>query len=199
MITSLGQDEHPHFKRLPPQGWSYGCYGIAVVELEKKEAKRMLRRRQRDDLDAERTRDVGRLDVLLAEVATGSELLYDGLSASSLDGQPLALAIGAHLACPAIPETAELFHGLFAAAGPDLERVGHTLHQLIEPLQKQAAAKQTAVERSRHFWRTMLDGLPEGCRQPLSSSCCWRRRAYCRHQGPLSLGEPPRQPRLRMR
>ena len=62
----------------------------------------MRRWRQWDDLDAERTRDVGRwLDVLLAKVATGSELQYDGLSASSLDGQPLALAIGAHLARPA--------------------------------------------------------------------------------------------------
>ena len=33
MITPLGQDEHPYFKRPPPQGWSHGCYGMAVVEL----------------------------------------------------------------------------------------------------------------------------------------------------------------------
>ena len=83
MITPMSHDEHPHFKRPPPQGWSYGCYGIAAVELKKDEAKRMRRRRQRDDLDAERARDVDRrLDILLAEVAAGSELLYDGLSAS---------------------------------------------------------------------------------------------------------------------
>ena len=77
-------------------------------------------------------------------VATGSELLYDGLSASFLDGPPLALAIGAHLPRPAIPETAKLLHGLCAAAGLELECAGHTLRQLIGPLQKQAAAIQTA-------------------------------------------------------
>ena len=60
MITPLSHDEHPHFKRPPPQGWSHGCYGAAVLELEDNEAKRARRRRQRDDLDAERTRDVGR-------------------------------------------------------------------------------------------------------------------------------------------
>ena len=59
MITPLGQDEHPHFKRPPLQGWLLRCYGIAVSWLKKNEAKRMRQRRQRDDLDAERTRDVG--------------------------------------------------------------------------------------------------------------------------------------------
>ena len=38
-------------------------------------------------LEEERARDVSRrLDALLAEVTVGSERLYDGLSASSLDG-----------------------------------------------------------------------------------------------------------------
>ena len=46
------------------------------------------------------------------------------------------------------------------------------------------------------FWHAMRDGLPEGCRAPLSPTCRWRRRAHCRHQGDrLCLGEPPWQPR----
>ena len=88
MITPLGHDTHPHFKPPLPQGWSLRCHGIAVDWLERREAKRM-RRRQciwRDGLDTETVREVGeKLGNLLAQVATGSELLYDGLPVSSLD------------------------------------------------------------------------------------------------------------------
>ena len=104
MIAPLNSDEHPHFKRPPPQGWSRGCYAAAVLQLEGNEAKRACRRRQRVNLDEERADDVREcLDALLTEVTVGSERLYDGLSASSLDGQPLALAIETHLGRPAIP------------------------------------------------------------------------------------------------
>ena len=48
------------------------------------------------------------LDGLLAEVAVGSELLYNGLPASFLDGQLLTIVVKAHLVHPAIPATAEL-------------------------------------------------------------------------------------------
>ena len=143
----------------------------------------MLRRRRRDGLDTERVQDVGeQLDALLAEVAAGSELLYDGLPASSLDRQPLALAIGAHLARPAIPTAVKLLGGLCTTVGLCMGRAGRTLRQLTEALQKQAAMTQTAVERSQCFWCAMLDELPDRCRQPLSLSCCWWRRAHCRHQ-----------------
>ena len=57
------------------------------------------------------------LDRLHTEVTVGSELLYDGLPAAPLDGQPLAAAITAHLACPAIPAAEELLAGLCAAVG----------------------------------------------------------------------------------
>ena len=56
-------------------------------------------------------------------MGAGSELLYDGLPASSLEGQPLAMiAVKAHLARPAIPAATELLRGLCAAAGLCLER-----------------------------------------------------------------------------
>ena len=89
-----------------------------VLEPERNEAKRACRRRQQADLEAYRARDVSRrLDVLLAGVTADSELLYDGLSASSLDGQPLALAIETHLGQPAIPPPQALLRSLCAAAG----------------------------------------------------------------------------------
>ena len=76
MITSLSHDEHPHFKQPPPQGLSHGCYDAAVLKHVGNEAKRAHCRRQRDGLDAERTRDVGeQLDVLPPGVTTGSEVL----------------------------------------------------------------------------------------------------------------------------
>ena len=113
-----------------------------------------------------------------------------------LDGQPLAIAIEAHLARPAIPAATELLRGLCAAAGLCLERAGCALRKQVKALREQAAAVQAAMERSQSFWRTMLGRLPEGCRRPLSSSCRWRRRAHCRHQGRrLCLGEPPWQPK----
>lgn len=161
-----------------------------------KRPKRMRRRRWRDGLDPERVLEAHKqLDDLFAKVAAGSELLYDGLPASSLDGQPLAVAIEAHLARPAIPAAAELLRGLCTAVGLCLERAGCTLHQQIAALQEQAATLQAEVERSQRFWRAMLSELPDGCRRPLSSSCRWRRRAHCRHQGRLCLSEPPWQPR----
>ena len=154
-----------------------------MLELEGNEAKRARRRRQQDDLDAERARDVGkRLDVLLAGVTTGSELLYDGLSASSLDGQPLALAIGVHLDRPAIPSPQTLLYDFCAAAGLCMERATSGLRSKIANLRAQAEAIGAAVERSQNFWRTMRDGLPEGCHVPLAPTCRWRRRAHCRHQ-----------------
>ena len=39
----------------------------------------------------------------------------------------------------------------------------------IEALRAKAVAVQSAVSWSREFWRTMLDGLPAGCRLPLSN------------------------------
>ena len=125
------------------------------------------------------------MDILLAGVTEGSEKLYDGLPASSLDGQALAVTITDHLARPAIPSAPTLLRGLCAAAGLCLDRAAGTLRDNI-----------AAVERSRSFWRAMLDGLPGGCRAPLSSTCHWRRRAHCKHQGRrLCLGEPPWQPK----
>ena len=44
--------------------------------------------------------DIG--EALLAEVTVGSERLYDGLPALSLDGQPLALAIDIGCCCGAV-------------------------------------------------------------------------------------------------
>ena len=193
MITPLGHGTHPHFKLPQAQGWALKRCDNAVVWLGQKEAKRLRHRRRRDGLDSGRVLEVRKtLDDLLTEVAAGSELLYDGLLASSLDGQPLVIAIEAHLGRPAIPAAAELLRGQCTAAGLCLERAECTLREQTAALQERAAAVQEAVERSQRFWHTMLDGLPAGCRRPLSSSCRWRRRAYCRHQGRrLCLGEPP--------
>ena len=54
-----------------------------------------------------------------------------------------------------------------------MERAMGALCAKIEGLWTQAEAIGTAVERSQSFWRTMLDrdGLPEGCRAPLSPTC----------------------------
>ena len=71
-----------------------------------------------DCLESVRLRDVrAALDSLLANVVVGSELLYDGLPASSLDGQPLATDIVAHFARLAIPSARELRRGLRTASG----------------------------------------------------------------------------------
>ena len=184
MVTPLSSDEHPHFKRPPPQGWSHECYAAAVLDLAGSEAKRARHRRQRVGLEEERARDVSRrLDALLAEVTVGSERLYDGLSASSLDGQALTLAIEAHLGRPAIPPPSELLQGLCAAAGLSVDRATASLRLVVDDLRLQAEAIGTAMGRSQNYWRAMLEGLPEGCRAPLSPNCRWRRRAHCRHQG----------------
>ena len=90
----------------------------------------------------------------------------------------------------------ELLGGLFAAAGPCLERAGLMLCGPIRALRAKAAAVQSAVSRSREFWRAILDALPAGCRLPLSATCRWRHRAHCKHQERrLRLGEPPWQPK----
>ena len=117
MVTPLDSGDHPHFKRPPPQGWSRECYEAAKLELADNKAKRARRQRQRAGLEDERAIDVRRrLDALLDEVTAGSELLYDGLSALSLDGQALALAIETHLGRPAIPPPSELLQGLCTAS-----------------------------------------------------------------------------------
>ena len=91
--------------------------------------------RQRNSSDPGRMRDVrAALASLLAEVSVGSELLYDGLPALSLDEQPLATATVAHLARPAIPVARELLRSLCAAASLCLECVGSTLRQQVEAL-----------------------------------------------------------------
>ena len=197
MATPLGPNSHPHFKLPPAQGWALKCYEHDVAELQRKEAIRVGYRRQRLGLDPERTREVSKsLDILLAGVTEGSGKLYDGLPASSLDGQVPAVAITAHLARPAIPLAPALLRGLCAAAGLCLDRATGALRENNTGLQRQAAAIGEAVERSRSFWRAMLDGLPEGCHAPLSSTCRWQRRAHCKHQGRrLCLGEPPWQPK----
>ena len=46
---------------------------------------------------------------------------YDGLPASSLDGQPLALTIGVHLDHPAIPSPQTLLDNFCAAVGLCME------------------------------------------------------------------------------
>ena len=94
----------------------------------------------------------------------GSELLYDGLPASSLDRQPLAAAITAHLAHPAIPAAGGLLAGLCAAAGLCVGRAGHALREQIGALRAQAVAVQSAVVRSREILacdaRWAASGLP---------------------------------------
>ena len=172
MVTPLGSDVHPHLKLPSAQGWALKHYENMVGWLEQADAKCMQYRRRRDGLDPGRRQDVCKaLGDLLTEVAAGSELLYNGLLASSLDGQPLATAIEAHLARPAIPAAKELLRGLRIAAGLCLEHAGCALRKQVEALRGQAAAVQAAVVRSQGFWRAMLDGLPEGCRRPLSLSC----------------------------
>ena len=111
------------------------------------------------------------LNTLFDGVMNGSEKLYDGLPALSLDGQALAVAITTHLERPAIPSQRALLRGLCAAAGLCMERATGALHAKIEDLWPQAEVIGVAVERSQNFWRAMLDGLPEGCRTPLSPTC----------------------------
>ena len=65
----------------------------------------------------------------------------------------------------------------------------------VATLREQSLAVQEAVERSQHFWRAMLAGLPEGCHLPLSPRFWWRRRVHCAHQGPQRLRELPSQPK----
>ena len=63
---------------------------------------------------------------------------------------------------------------------------------LIKAVRAKAVAVQSAVSRSRKFRSAMLDGLPAGCRMPLSVTCHWKHRAYCKHQGRrLYLGGRP--------
>ena len=188
---------HPHFKRPPPQGWSRGCYTAAVLKLSKNDVNRTRGRRQRAGFDKERVRDVRtHLAALLDGVTVGSERLYDGLPARSLDGQALAIAIAAHLGRPAMPPPAELLHGLCEAAGLCVEQATESLCSVLVDLCLQADAIGTAMERSQAYWRAKLDGLPEGCHAPLSPTRRWRRRTQCRHQGGrLCLGEPPWQPK----
>ena len=174
MVTPLEPGGHPHFTLPAAQGWALKRLADTLKWLGQAEAKRMWYRRQRDGLDPGRLRDVRTaLSGLLAEVSVGSKLLYDGLPASSLDGQLLDTAIVAHLARPTIPAVRELLHGLCTAAGLCLERAGCTLCKQVEALRGQAAAVQAAAVRSQGFWRVMLGRLPEGCCRPLSSSCCW--------------------------
>ena len=135
-------------------------------------------------------------NVLFDSITKGSKKLYDGLPALSLDGQALAAAIIAHLARPAIPSPRALLRGLCAAAGRCMERATGTLCATLDGLLPQAEAIGMVVERSQSFWRLMLDGLPEGCRAPLSPTRRWCRRAHCRHQGgQMCLGELPWQPK----
>ena len=106
-----------------------------MAELQRLEAVRARYRRQRPSLDSERTRkEAASLNALLALVTEGSEKLYDGLSAWSLDGQALAVAITAHLARPAIPSARTLFRGLCAAAGLCLDRAMDALRTKIKGL-----------------------------------------------------------------
>ena len=106
-----------------------------MLKLESKEATRTCRQRQRVGLEKERARDVRKhLEALLAEVTVGSKRLYDGLSALSLDGQPLALAIEAHLGRPALPPPPELPRGLCAAAGLSMERVTDSQRLMVDGL-----------------------------------------------------------------
>ena len=113
MVTLFGHGTHPHIKLPQAQGWALKRYDNAVGWLEQEETRRARHRRRRDGLGSDRVQEVRKtLDDLLTEVAAGSELLYDGLPASSLDGQPLAITIEAHLARPAIPAATELLRGL---------------------------------------------------------------------------------------
>ena len=131
MVTPLGSNVHPHFKRPPPHGWSRECCTAAVHELSRNDARRAHGRRQQAGLNKERVRDVRmHLAVLLDSVTVGSEQLYDGLPARSLDGQALAIAINAHLGRPAMPPLAELLHGLCDAAGLCVEQATDRVAEL---------------------------------------------------------------------
>ena len=123
------------------------------------------------------------LDDLLARVAVGSELLYDGLPALSLDGQPLTVAVKAHLAHPAIPAAAELLRGLCTAMGLCLECAECTLCAHVTALREQSLVVQEVMEWSQHFWCAMVAGLPEGCHLPLSLRFQWQHCVHCAHQG----------------
>ena len=108
--TLLRHDGNPHFKVPAPQGWAYAFYQREAARLEKDDV--ACSRRSRRSGCAEpppyesfRLRAVCvAVDRLCAEVMAGSELLYDGIPAVSLDGQLLAAAIAVHLACPSISE-----------------------------------------------------------------------------------------------
>ena len=168
MVTPLESSSHPHFKPPSAQGWALGSYDREVAELRKNEAERAQYRRQRNGLDLKRVKEVtASLNVLFDGVMKGSEKLYDGLPALSLDGQALATAITAHLARPAIPSPRTLLRGLCAAVGLCMERATGALRAAIDDLLPRAEAIGAAMERSQSFWRTMLDGLPEGCHAPL--------------------------------
>ena len=118
-------------------------------------------RPRRGGLDLDRMQDVHKaLDNLLTEVAVGSELLCDGLSASSLDRQPLAVAIEADLARPAIPAAMELLRGLCTAAGLWLECAGCALHKQVEALREHAAAVQTVSRLLAHDARQAARRMP---------------------------------------
>ena len=197
MVTPLGSSSHPHFKPPPAQGWALQCYDREVAALRHAEARRAAIRRRRGGLDSVRTKDVtASLDVLFDGVTKGSEELYDGLPALSLDGQALATAITTHLARPTLPPPRALLRGLCTAAGLCMERATNALSAVFDKLLPRAEAIGTAMERSQSYWRTKLDELPEGCHAPLSSTRRWRRRAHCRHQsGRRCLGEPPWQPK----
>jgi hypothetical protein len=83
-----------HFKPPAVQGWALKHYGDEVEWAKKEEANCTRYRRRRGCFEPGRLRDVrAALERLRTEVAVGCELLYDGLPASSLDGQPLAAAI----------------------------------------------------------------------------------------------------------
>ena len=84
---------------------------------------------------------------------------------------------------PAIPAAEELLAGLCTAAGLCLAHAELELSGQIGVLQMQAAVVQSAVARSRAFWRGMLNDLPAACRLPLSMMCRWRCRIHASTKG----------------
>ena len=96
------------------------------------------------------------LNTLFDGVMNGSEKLYDGLPALSLDGQALAVAITTHLERPAIPSQRALLRGLCAAAGLCMERATNALRSMVDGLRLQAEAIGAASERSQSYWRVGL-------------------------------------------
>ena len=116
MATPIGHAFSRRFTLPRAQGWSRRRCSDVVLLLEKQERRR--RRRRRGDFDSERGKAVRlELDAMFSAVMAGSELMYDGLPASSLNGQPLAVAVESHLRRPAISAAEELLSGLCAAAG----------------------------------------------------------------------------------